>query len=302
MEELYHHILNQLKHNSGKNIFCNPDISKLEFIQSTSDILSNYKLSNIDKKREHDLIDFTIKNTLDQFYQVNQYYYFNQDDILELEEIYKNLFSELKTTSQNINSSDLSMISDKHYLNLKNWIKKSNSFAEKIYNDKYAYLKQNVVCSEYSAQTQLELLGINQQNLIEPIIDIGCGENANLVSYFNNLGYNILGIDRSVENSFILNKISWLDFNFKPKEWGTIISNLGFSNHFNHHHLRNDGSYIDYAKKYMEILYSLKIGGSFYYAPNASFIEKYLDPDQFKIEYKSITDTDFKAVHIKRLK
>jgi hypothetical protein len=302
MKELYHHILDQLKHNSGKNIFSKPDISKLEFIQSTSDILSNYKLSNMDKKSENDLIKFTIKNTLDQFYKTNQFYSFDQESIQELREIYKNLFSDLKKISEKTDYKELSVVSDNHYITLKNWIKKSNAFAEKIYTDKYAYLKQDVVCSEYSPEIQIELLGIELENIIEPVLDIGCGKNANLVNHFHNLGYAVFGIDRSVGNSSILQNTSWLEYDFKPETWGTLISNLGFSNHFNHHHLREDGSYIDYAKKYMEILNSLKIGGSFYYAPGVPFIEKFLNNNLFNVEYKSIHETDFNAIHIKRLK
>lgn len=61
------------------------------------------------------------------------------------------------------------------------------------------------------------------------------------------------------------------------KKWGTIVSNLGFSNHFNHHNLREDGNFIKYAKTYMNILYSLKPGECFHYAPDLPFIEKYLD-------------------------
>jgi hypothetical protein len=69
---------------------------------------------------------------------------------------------------------------------------------------------------------------------------------------------------------------------------GTITSNLGFSNHFNHHHLRKDGHFIEYAKTFMDILNSLKIGGSFYYAPDLPFIEKYLDRVKYRIKTHNI--------------
>ena len=89
-----------------------------------------------------------------------------------------------------------------------------------------------------------------------------------------------------------------MDFSFVPGHWGTIISNLGFSNHFRHHHLRNDGDYLDYARKYMEILQSLKPGGAFYYAPDLPFIESYLDPQKYRITKREIPRTGFFSVKI----
>jgi hypothetical protein len=83
---------------------------------------------------------------------------------------------------------------------------------------------------------------------------------------------------------------------------GTITSNLGFSNHFNHHHLRKDGHFIEYAKTFMDILNSLKIGGSFYYAPDLPFIEKYLDRSKFKPGIQKVGNSEVKSIRIKRLK
>jgi hypothetical protein len=51
---------------------------------------------------------------------------------------------------------------------------------------------------------------------------------------------------------------------------------MAFSNHFIHHNLRADGDFEIYAKKYMEILKSLKLGGRFIYAPSLSFMEEIL--------------------------
>ena len=76
----------------------------------------------------------------------------------------------------------------------------------------------------------------------------------------------------------------WLEYDYGEEKWGTIISNLSFSNHFNHHNLRENGNYIEYGKTYMNILYSLKIDGSFHYAPDLPFIEKYLDGNQFELK------------------
>jgi len=94
----------------------------------------------------------------------------------------------------------------------------------------------------------------------------------------------------------------WLDYDYGKNKWGTIVSNLGFSNHFNHHHLRENGNYIAYGKTYMNILYSLKTGGHFHYAPDLPFIERYLNNNQFQINKFEINKYNFKSVKIKKLK
>ena len=52
----------------------------------------------------------------------------------------------------------------------------------------------------------------------------------------------------------------------------------------------------------MEILNSLKIGGSFHYAPDLPFIEQYLDIGKFKVTKRNIWEENFRSVKIKRLK
>jgi hypothetical protein len=52
----------------------------------------------------------------------------------------------------------------------------------------------------------------------------------------------------------------------------------------------------------MDILNSLKTGGSFYYAPDLPFVEKYLDKDNYQISTAGIGNYEFKSTRIKRLK
>ena len=122
------------------------------------------------------------------------------------------------------------------------------------------------------------------------------------MKYLNLAGIEAYGIDRfSFTDRFLL-QADWLEYSYGTEKWGTITSNLGFSNHFKHHHLRADGNFIEYGKKYMEILKSLKIGGSFYYAPDLQFIEEHLDTGQFRIEHYPIDAYDFKTTRLTRLK
>ena len=117
-------------------------------------------------------------------------------------------------------------------------------------------------------------------------MDIGCGKQGRLMKFLKNNGIEVYGIDRFffADNNVI--NSDWLEYDYGIEKWGTIVSNLGFSNHFKHHNLRQDGNIIEYGKKYMEILRSLKIGGRFHYAPGLPFIEEYLDNTQFRIEKK----------------
>lgn len=93
-----------------------------------------------------------------------------------------------------------------------------------------------------------------------------------------------------------------MDYDYEKNKWGTIISNLGFSNHFIHHHLRKGGNYLQYAKKYMQILHSLKPGGSFHYAPDLPFIEQYLDKNMYEVYKKRLEKQDLSSVIVKRVK
>lgn len=109
------------------------------------------------------------------------------------------------------------------------------------------------------------------------------------------------GIDRFSENSDMLHNADWLEYDYGKSRWGTIISNLGFSNHFYHNHLRKDGDYVLYAKKYMDILQSLKPGGCFHYAPALPFIEQFLNDKEYQVSNFEIEGLDYKASIVKRI-
>jgi hypothetical protein len=194
----------------------------------------------------------------------------------------------------------LETIEKNHYQNLRQWLQKTNPFAEKIYTNVETDIRP-VSCSEYGVDLQINVLRIDTMNIKEPVLDIGCGKQGSLINYLCSLGIIAYGIDRFSFSEANLIKSDWLEYNYGIEKWGTIISNLGFSNHFKNHNLREDGNYIEYAKKYMDILKSLKIGGRFHYAPDLSFIEAYIDKQQYKIEKYDIRDYDFKTTVIKRV-
>lgn len=50
----------------------------------------------------------------------------------------------------------------------------------------------------------------------------------------------------------------------------------------------------------MNIIHSLKVGGSFHYAPDLPFIEQYLDNSQYALKQIEISGYDFKTTIIKK--
>lgn len=284
---------NQIEFNQGKNIFLD-HLDFFQFAEETVITISNMGKLNPDLK-EH-LIDYATDKAIEAFCRVNQYYSFDLNAKNNLRNIYAELFENIQTSANTIEN-----ISKSHYEKLKGWLKQNNPFAEKIY-EKENEIVNPVACSEYSPELQCVILQLDIQQLLQPILDIGCGSHGQLVLYLKQLGLEVYGIDRFKFTTPNLITADWLEFDYGKKKWGTIISNLGFSNHFNHHNLREDGNYIGYGKTYLSILNSLKIGGSFHYAPDLRFIEKYLDENQFNLKKYDINQFDFKTTVIKKLK
>jgi hypothetical protein len=290
---LIENIDRQLESNKGKNLFYNRIINSLRFIPETIEAIE--KIDKLDVASENLLIDNLATRVLQEFCAMNQYYTFNESSKIALKNIYFNLFFNIKN-----NKSSLDSIAKTHYKSLIKWLQKTNPFAEMIYTSKDEIIEP-IACAEYSPDIQIDILQIDIKQIIEPVLDIGCGKKANLVMHLRQNGIEAYGFDRFVSGNSFLTNSDWLEYEFVKKRWGTIISNLGFSNHFIHHHLRNDGSFIDYAKQFMNILNSLKIGGSFYYAPDLPFVEQHLDENKFRLTKHKIGDFDFKSINIKRL-
>jgi len=304
MQSLFKQITEQLALNARSNLFCDPASSAFRFLPDTKDFLTENRalLDYLSPGEVENLVQFTTERVLAQLYQINQYYSFNQKNIKELKNIYHALFQSFLKISNFPTNEELEELASAHYLRLQSWLKNTNQFAEKIFKPEEPYLQKNIICAEYAPEIQIELLSIDLQGIKEPILDLGCGSKAELVLYLRRLGLEAYGIDRAAKSQDFVTKTDWFDFTFEPKYWGTIISNLGFSNQFVHHHHRPDGNFTDYARKYMEILHSLQLGGAFYYAPDLPFIEMYLETNQFKIEKKGVAQTRNFAVKLLKIK
>jgi len=284
----------QFEFNKGKNLFRDGILNSLRFCPETLEAIE--KLDLIDAEAANLLIDYLTNRAVQEFCKINQYYTFDKQALAILRNLYVVLFTNIKNRNSSIES-----IAEKHYDKLIKWLQETNPFAEKIYTEKGEMI-ESVACSEYSPDLQLKILQINLDQIIEPVLDIGCGKQGNLVLFLRQKGIEAYGFDRFAFDNPALSNSDWFEYEFIKDKWGTITSNLGFSNHFQHHHFRKDGNFIGYAKKYMDILSSLKTGGSFYYAPDLPFVEQYLDENNYQLTKSSIGVYEFKSTKIKRLK
>ncbi|MGJ7524488.1 methyltransferase domain-containing protein [Variovorax sp. GB1P17] len=158
------------------------------------------------------------------------------------------------------------------------------------------------VCSEYRAELQLKVLGIDVRQLAEPILDLGCGEGAHLVRHLRALGLDARGIDRLAAPDHAVWQGDWLDADapLQPQSWSTVISHMAFSNHFHHQHLRRDGSAATYAARYMKVLEALRPGGRFFYAPSLPFFEALLPQQRYRVARRPVVGSAMEATEMLR--
>lgn len=283
----------QFADNSRKNFFYNESDRIRHFSELTRNIIENNReeLISIDiAGKSNQFVDFFTQQAVKVFCNANQYIDLRKADITDLHTIYKTLWNEIIRQLKNA-TIDFEALEKLHIARIRQWLLRTNPFLCEMNNSNSPKII-NVVCEEYSSELQLELLGINLENLMEPIIDIGCGASATLVNYLRSLGIEAYGIDRLVspQHSFLY-PVNWFEFEFVPNCWGTIISNLSFTIHFINHHHRKDSNYEEYARKYMEIINSLKVQGTYFYAPSLPMIESYLPTDKFQVDNWKINES-----------
>lgn len=292
MNTIYAFIDKQILMNRGKNLFFNKPGNILELANSSYSLFK--QLKELTNECIPALIDYTVNQVVIELCRMNQYYNFGSEDKLELRNIYSDFITTLK-----VNKKITAEMIDDHERVFKSWLYNTNPFSRSIYNNKDLFIEP-VICSEYSVEIQLSIFRIQIDQLKNPILDIGCGKNAQLVEYLKMKGFECYGLDRFSNSRSYISNTNWLEYDYGNEKWGTIISNLGFSNHFTHHHLRENGNYMDYAKTYMKILKSLKPGGSFYYAPDLTFIEHLLNKEEYMISNYRVNNCGYMATKIKK--
>lgn len=176
---------------------------------------------------------------------------------------------------------------------------------------------RDVVSAEYSPPLQLAVLGVSDELLKPPLLDVGCGPEAALVRSLRLRGLDATGLDRTPPADVGWFG-DWLSFDYGERRWGTVLSHLGFSLYFLHHHLAGRANAADYARAYMAILRALAPGGRFLYTPGLPFIEQLLDPAEYRVRrvdfsaelrVQTLTDIEQRtglalshATHVERLK
>ena len=159
-----------------------------------------------------------------------------------------------------------------------------------------------IPCAEYSGSFQFSLLHLQDRVLKQPILDLGCGKNHELLSYLKNIGYEELyGIDQYFSNEHQILCGNWFDHHFLPETWGTVIAHMSFSNHFRRSIINHDSDQTLYTNTYREILCSLLVGGCFIYSPAVRSVEETLDTQKYSIEYfPNLDDRNLDSVCITR--
>lgn len=301
-DEIRRSIEQQFKKNEHKNLFYQELDYRKQFLEETRELITKYsnELYSIDSNQGAGMwVDLMTEKAIRTFWNANQFMDIRKKQIVELRNIYELLWKDILHEIKEL-PVDFDELQKRHLQRLTAWLEKSNAFTKTV-NKKDQPEIAKVICAEYSALLQLQLLRIDWNEMKQPVLDIGCGEHSHLVTFLKENGIESFGLDRIVsEPSEQLIQANWLEFNFEPGKWGTIISNHSFSLHFMNHHLRADGDYMAYAEKYNEILNSLSPGGIFYYAPDLPFIESYLPKQHFQVLNYRINDA-FRCTHVKKI-
>lgn len=243
-----------------------------------------------------DLARVFVRSSLEFTFNNNQFVDMDSTEKDRLFSLYREYLDGMKTIllhsrEYSVFEENFSSLVKEHFKNLSKNISRFFERESERCLQENIILKQ-VVCSEYSPNFQLKLLGLTVSDLKQPVLDLGCGKNGTLVKYLLGLGIKSIGVDRLVAEEAGLKEVDWFDIDFKPETWGTIISHMAFSNHFLFHHRYIHGKPGQYARLYMKILRSLKPGGCFVYSPALPFIEKLLPSDQYSVS-KQVISTNF---------
>lgn len=292
-------IIKQLKANRSKNLLyidvehiMDVDPSFLAALEKLLDASAREKQGEVSSN----IISFAAQALLKRLYSVNQYTRVDDQQVEELKEIYWETWRAMQRT-RNVRT----VLVDIHYPALSRWLA---SLYPKEFRKQLRYQAEvgHVVNEEYTAEFQMELFQLDTIHMKQPVVDIGCGSQANLVIYLRSRGIEAYGFDRQLEvNEPYLEQIDWFEYPFSKDRWGTIISNMAFTNHLNYVYYHDISQLKPYLLRMKDILASLATGGSFHYAPALPFIEDRLDADCFIVERRPAAGEVFFSTIIKNV-
>jgi hypothetical protein len=303
MEEIIQSIQRQHRHNRNRNLFFGKNERILEWTPYTRNLLATYPREILQMDSEGQgarIVQYLTEQARLTFCATNQFMDISGRHSISLHAIYRALWDDIISALGN-NDKDLDPLEKRHGRRVADWLMLTNPIVHAESDSSNPYVQQ-AVCAEYSAQTQIKVLRLDLDSLIEPVLDIGCGRSAHFVQYLRKKGIAAYGVDRFIHVAGKhLHRSDWLEFRLQRAQWGTIVSNLSFSHHFLHQHNRAGGQFHAYAKRYMEILQALRPGGSYHYAPQLPMIEMYLPPDQYAVSHHQVDD-HFKNSIVRRRK
>lgn len=238
---------------------------------------------------------YAARECLRTIYQLNQYLHVSTLKRDELKQIYLDSWQRI-TAGDDIEKVLISF----HYPKLQVWL-------ASVYPPQFLpafTITPNihpVLNKQYSPVFQLELLGVDLNSLKQPILDIGCGSEGRLVNFLIKQGLQAFGVDRMIDcDCDHLVEMDWFEFELKRGYWGSIISNIAFSNHYQYI-MRYETQYLHlYSHLYESILISLGTDGVFYYAPPAPGLEDTLPREKFLIHSHYIDGTPY-ATHVQKI-
>ena len=256
------------------------------------------------------LIAYSVEHVKEYVYSRNQYLDLSPESRQTLRVRYAAYYTRIRTLLQESNrvevfTRQLEAETMMHLTILSFGLQREIEAYSKSSTEFQAYL-QSVACFEYSPEQQLAMLGISGA-IQPPVLDLGCGAQAALCRYLHERGVEVVGIDRMAPDLPFCRRIGWEEFVFGERVWGTIISHQAFSAHFHFHHNHSEPKAVQMATLLMNILNSLKIGGTFVYTPGLPFIETFItNTGRFELRTVDIANAPFAiksiayAGHIRR--
>ncbi len=151
-------------------------------------------------------------------------------------------------------------------------------------------MNEQVFQSNYTPEFQLQLFGIDPKTVMEPVLDVSCGQDPQLVHLLRMEGVKAYGADFDAPEGSYIKKASWTNSNFGQEKWGTILSNIDVAQTINTAIKDNSPALKGLSLAYFNLLGCLKKNGKFIYAPSIPVLEKELSPEMFKVEHEKLVD------------
>jgi hypothetical protein len=283
-----------------------PDL--LRFIQQERKRIVGFfqqEIADLVQSSRHGLIYFLVTRTQKYLYDNNQFIRISRVEREALQHLYSQYLADILAALMSFDTctdfaSGFARVITRHLDALQQFVFRLGRTERGV---NASLIPNPVVCAEYSPELQLRILGIQVTDVIQPILDVGCGFHGNLVQYLRSIGIEAYGVDRVVGRNTYLLEADWSDLELGEHKWGTIVSHMAFSHHFMFHHNYIYGTPEKYAATYRNLLNALQVGGTLYYAPTLPFIEPFV-PDSFRVQVHSFhpADEQVRATSIKRLR